>query len=102
MKTLYAGIRDCIVSLGDDISINELKLYVAFKKTRNIICAEIYNKYLIVQMHLNPETVGLVPGFIEDYTRKGHWGTGDLRVIIKTPEDFEKAKPLIDRAYNEN
>jgi predicted transport protein len=27
--------------------------------------------------------------------------TGDLRVTIKTPEDFEKAKPLIDRAYNE-
>jgi hypothetical protein len=26
----------------------------------------------------------------------------DLRVTIKTSEDFEKAKTLIDRAYNEN
>jgi predicted transport protein len=102
MKTLYAGLRDYIVSLGDDISVNELKLYVAFKKVKNIVCVEIYNKYLIAQMHLDPETVNLVPGFIEDYSEKGHWGTGDLRVIIKTPEDFEKAKPLIDRAYNEN
>jgi len=33
---------------------------------------------------------------------KGHWGTGDLRLIIKSIEDFEKAVPLIDRAYNEN
>lgn len=102
IKNLYAGLRDYIVSLGDDVSVNELKLYVAFKKTKNIICAEIYNKYLIVQMHLNPETIELVPGFIEDYSMKGHWGTGDLRVTIKTPEDFEKTKPLIDRAYNEN
>jgi predicted transport protein len=88
--------------LGDDVSENELKLYVAFKKVKNIICVEIYNKYLIVQMHLNPETVELAPGFIEDYSKKGHWGTGDLRTTIKTPDDFEKAKPLIDRAYNEN
>jgi len=102
MKTLYAGLRDYIVSLGDDVSVNELKLYVAFKKTKNIICVEIYNKYLIMQMHLNPDTVELIPGFIEDYSNKGHWGTGDLRVTIKTPEDFEKAKALIDRAYNEN
>lgn len=102
IKTLYAELRDYIVSLGDDISVNELKLYVAFKKTKNIICVEIYNKYLIMQMHLNPKTVSLVPELIEDYSTKGHWGTGDLRVTIKTPQDFEKAKPLIDRAYNEN
>jgi predicted transport protein len=102
MKVLYTGLRDYIVSLGDDVSVNELKLYVAFKKVKNIICAEIYNKYLIVQMHLNPETVELAPGFIEDYSKKGHWGTGDLRVTIKTPEDFERIKSLIDRAYNEN
>ena len=102
MKTLYEGLRDYIVSLGDDVSVNELKLYVAFKKTKNIICAEIYNKHLILQIHLNPNTVDLVPGFIEDYTKIGHWGTGDLRVTIKTPEDFEKVKVLLDRAYNEN
>jgi predicted transport protein len=66
------------------------------------IVATFYNKYLIVQMHLNPETVELSPGFIEDYSKKGHWGTGDLRVTLKTPEDFERAKLLIDRAYNEN
>jgi predicted transport protein len=102
MRVLYAGLRDYIVSLGDDISVNELKLYVAFKKVKNIICVEIYNKYLIAQMHLNPDTVELVPGFIEDYSKKGHWGTGDLSVTIKASEDFEKAKPLIDRAYNEN
>jgi predicted transport protein len=102
MKALYIGLRDYTVSLGDDVSVNELKLYVAFKKVKNFICVEVYNKYLIVQMHLNPETVELVPGFIEDYSKKGHWGTGDLRVTVKTPRDFENAKPLIDRAYNEN
>ena len=102
MKTLYAELRVYIISRGDEVSVNELKLYVAFGKTKNIICVEICIKYLIMQMHLNPDTVELMPGFIGDYSNKGHWGTGDLCVTIKTPEDFENTKALIDRAYNEN
>mgnify|MGYP000251339515 FL=1 len=39
---------------------------------------------------------------IEDDSKKGHWGTGDLKVIIRNTDDFEKIQPLIDRAYNEN
>jgi predicted transport protein len=31
----------------------------------------------------------------------GHYGTGDLQLMLKTVEDFNKAKALIDRAYNE-
>ena len=44
----------------------------------------------------------LIPGFIENVRDKGHWGTGDLRIILKTMDDFEKAIPIIERAYNEN
>ena len=30
-------------------------------------------------------------GFIEDARDKGHWGTGDLRIMVRNTEDFEKA-----------
>ena len=79
-----------------------MKLYVAFKKAKNFVCIEVYQSYLLLHLKLNPDTVELVPGFVEDVRTKGHWGTGDLRIIIKSAEDFEKAQPLIDRAYNEN
>jgi len=29
----------------------------------------------------------------------GHFGTGDLEVTIQSMMDFEKAKPLLDAAY---
>jgi predicted transport protein len=29
----------------------------------------------------------------------GHYGTGDLQVIISGPPDFERAKPLMEKAY---
>lgn len=101
-QNLYYSIKDYILTLGDDISENQLKLYVAFKKSKNVVCAEVYHSSIFLQLKLDPDTVELVPGFIEDYRNKGHWGTGDLRIVIKNQDDFEKAKPLIDRAYNEN
>lgn len=32
----------------------------------------------------------------------GHWGTGDVEISVKNKGDFEKAKPMIFRAYIEN
>ncbi len=36
--TLYEDIRNYVLSLGDDITENQLKYYVAFKKIKNIVC----------------------------------------------------------------
>ena len=101
-QNIFYSIRDYVLSLGDDIAENQLKLYVAFKKAKNFVCVEVYQSQILCHLKLNPDTVDLVPGFIEDVRTKGHWGTGELRLIIKSIEDFEKVKPLIDRAYSEN
>lgn len=101
-QNLFYTIEEYILSLGDDISKNQLKLYVAFKKAKNIVCVEVYQSSVLLHLKLNPDTVELIPGFIEDVRTKGHWGTGDLRIILKNTEDFEKAQYLIDRAYYEN
>lgn len=102
VRTLYTSIHDYILSLGDDISENQLKLYIAFKKVKNIVCIEVYQNNILLHLRLNPDTVTLQAGKIEDVRNKGHWGTGDLRLIVRNPEDFENIKPLLDRAYNEN
>ena len=101
IKNLYYSICDFIESLGDDIAQNQLKLYLAYKKVQNMVCIEIYNKQIILYLKLNPETVTLEKGFTRDMRSTGHYGTGDLQVTIKNALDFEKAKPLLQRAYNE-
>lgn len=101
-KRLFDSIRDYILSLGDDISEEQLKLYVAFKKAKNFICVEIFQSYILCLLKLNPDTVNLISGFVEDMRGKGHHGTGDLKVVIRNNEDFEKAQPLFARAYHEN
>ena len=51
---------------------------------------------------LDPSGVELEKGFSRDVTKTGHWGTGNLEVYICDKDDFLKAKPLIERAYQGN
>jgi predicted transport protein len=102
LRGLYSSIRDYIMALGDDIAENPLKLYVAFKKIKNIVCAEVYQKQILLHLRLNPDTIELEEGFTRDMRGVGHFGTGDLQISIKSVEDFEKAKALIDKAYELN
>ncbi|MGF9697182.1 MULTISPECIES: DUF5655 domain-containing protein [Paenibacillus] len=102
LRELYYSIRAYILALGDDVTENQLKLYTAFKKMKNIICAEVYQKQILLHMRLNPGDFELEDGFTRDMRNVGHFGTGDLQIIIKSPEDFKRAEPLIDKAYNLN
>jgi predicted transport protein len=102
IKLLYEDVRSYILDLGDDISENRLKLYVAFRKIKNIVCMVVTKSELILYLKIDPKTVKLEAGFTRDRTNKGHWGTGNLEVIVKDRNSFEKAKALIDRAYQEN
>lgn len=87
---------------GDDVSENPVKHYVVYKKAKNVICVGVNKNSLWLRLKLNPDTVDLIPSFIIDIRGKGYLGTGDLRVIIKNIDDFEKVQHLINRAYNEN
>ncbi|MBD2846622.1 DUF91 domain-containing protein [Paenibacillus sp. IB182496] len=102
LREMYYSIRAYILALGDDVTENQLKLYTAFKKMKNIVCAEVYQKQILLHMRLNPDDLDLEDGFTRDMRNVGHYGTGDVQVIIKSPEDMEKAKPLIEQAYYSN
>jgi len=102
IRNLYFSIRDYILALGDDITENQLKLYVAFKKIKNIICIEVRVKSIMLYLRLNPEEIKDKDNFIRDVRKVGHWGTGDVEITIKSNEDFQKAKEYIDRCYQIN
>lgn len=100
--TLYEDIRNYVLSLGDDITENQLKHYVAFKKIKNIICVEILKNWLTLYLKLDASTIDYEDGFTQDVTQLGHHGTGDVQVIIRNRTDYGKARALLDRAYHEN
>ena len=102
IKLLYQDLSNYILSLGDDINESHLKLYAAFKKIRNIVTVVALKKKLVINLPLDVNTVTFEEGFSRDVTNIVHWGCGGVELHLKNKADFEKAKTLIDRAYNEN
>ena len=104
LREIYYEIRDYILSLGDDVSENQLKLYCAYKKIKNIVCVEVRQKSILLYMRLNPDTFPdeQSKGILRDVRNVGHWGTGEAEVTIKNAKDFENVKYLVDMCYNEN
>ena len=63
---------------------------------------EIFKEEIALYLKLNPESVKLEEGFTRNMKNIGHYGTGDVEVQIKSKEDLDRAKELLQRAYNEN
>lgn len=102
VKILYQDLTNYILSLGDDVSETHLKLYAAFKKIKNVVTVVANKKKLVVNLPLDVNTITFEEGFSRDVTNLGHWGCGSVELHLQNSADLEKAKPLIDRAYNEN
>ena len=59
---------------------------------------EIYQRKLLLNLKLNPDEYDLSET-LRDVRNIGHWGCGDLQLIIKDRSEMEKAKRLISQAY---
>ncbi|HET8904142.1 MAG TPA: DUF5655 domain-containing protein [Saccharospirillum sp.] len=101
---LYQTCCQYIEQLGDEVQRKELKLYTAFKSIRNFVSIVVQpGKDARLQLYLKlPGSFGEDTPFSRDVTNIGHWGTGNLEVNVRTAEDWEKARGLVERAYQES
>lgn len=99
---LYEATKAYLLALGDDVELKTLDNYVAFRRLKNFACVEVKPqiRHLKVFLKVDPDTIELEPGFTRDVRNIGHFGTGDLEVIITDVAKLEKAKPLMDRSYD--
>lgn len=100
-KSIYDELCEYALSLGDDVSQSTLKLYSAFKKIKNFCTMEVYQGKVLINFRLNPDNYKLTDT-LRDVRNIGHWGCGDLQLILRDRSDIEKAKELILKAYENN
>jgi len=103
LRDRFEAVKAFLLAQGDDIQMNTLLYYFAFKRLKNFACVEIRPQVQVILVYLkvNPAEVDLEreKGFLRDVSKIGHFGTGDLEITIKTADDFEKAKPYILKSY---
>jgi predicted transport protein len=62
---------------------------------------EPQKQQIVLYLKLDPKTIPNPPPIVRDVSSIGHFGTGDTEVTIHSDEDFETAKPLIEKAYRQ-
>lgn len=101
LRNLYEAVDAFCQGLGDDVQVKTLKFYQAYRRLQNFVCLEVRPQAQVVLLYLkvDPDTVILQKGFTRDVRTIGHYGTGDLEVVIRSIEDLQRAEPLIAQSY---
>lgn len=101
VKDRFESLRAYALALRDDVQLKTLKYYFAFTRLRNFMCAEVHPQkgWITVSLKVNPDTITLEQGFTRHVRKIGHYGTGDLEVIVRSNDDIERVKPLILHSY---
>ncbi|MBY6242589.1 DUF5655 domain-containing protein [Methylosinus sp. Sm6] len=99
---LYEAIKSYLLALGDDVQIKTLDYYVAFRRLKNFACVEVKPqiRHIKIFVKVDPDSIVLEQGFTRDVRDIGHFGTGDLEIIVTDFDAFEKAKQLMERSYD--
>lgn len=95
---LYENYKEAIQNLADDIDIKANKLYIAFKKNKNISDVVILKKGLKIFINLTKGRLEDPKGIMRDVSDTGHWGNGDYETIVKDTRNLEYIMSLIKQA----
>lgn len=97
-RRIFDEIREYIIGLDSSIEESPKKGYISYKTSQNFVCLETHKNKLTLFLKLNPDEVKPFPKQCRDVRNIGHLGTGDLELSVRSQEDFEETKYLINDA----
>jgi predicted transport protein len=98
IRELYEIYKNAIVNLYDGIEIISKKLYIAFKKDKNIADIVTLKKGIKIFINLKKGQLDDPKGLMKDVSETGHWGNGDYEITVTDTENLEYIMSLIKQA----
>ncbi|OEV27497.1 transporter [Streptomyces nanshensis] len=101
LAELREAVGEVLSGLGDDVKRIDKQTYRAYRRTQHFACVcPPQETKLLVYLKANPKKVDLIPDFTRDVTERGHHGTGNLEVALRTERDLERAGDLFRLSYD--
>ena len=101
IQELYEDFKQGILNLDPDIEINTRKLYIAFKKDRNIADIRIQQKNVKIWINLPYGELDDPKNLAKNVSNTGHWGNGDYEITIESTQYLEYIMSLIKQAIKD-
>ncbi|QII72393.1 DUF5655 domain-containing protein [Apibacter sp. B2966] len=98
VKELYEMYKNAILNLPANIEIEPKKLYIAFKKDKNIADIVLLKKGLKIFINKKSGELDDPKKLTRDVSKIGHWGNGDYELIVEDTHNLEYIMSLIKQA----
>ena len=86
--------------MADDIEIVPKKLYIAFKKNKNITDIIIMKKGIKLFINLKKGQLDDPKNLMKDVSETGHWGNGHYEAIVIDTKNLEYLMSLVKQAIS--
>lgn len=98
VKELYEMYKNAILNLPANIETEPKKLYIAFKKDKNIADIVLLKKGLKIFINKKSGELDDPKKLTRDVSKVGHWGNGDYELIVEDTHNLEYIMSLIKQA----
>lgn len=98
IKELYETFRNAILNITDGIEVQVKKVYIAFKKGKNIADMEIQKSGLKIWINLKKGELDDPKKITNDTSLKGHLGNGDYELKVNDDSQLEYIMSLVKQA----
>lgn len=95
IKEVYEAFKTAILNLSLEIEIEPKKLYIAFKKGKNIVDIQLQRKVLKLWINSKYGSIDDSKKIAKDVSNSGHWGNGDYELSVQDTKDLEYIMSLV-------
>lgn len=98
IQELYETIKSAILNLSPDFEVEPKKLYIAFKKQRNVVDVQMQQKLIKLWINLRWGQLLDEKRLAKDVSQSGHWGNGDYEIRVSDTTNLEYIMSLVKQA----
>lgn len=98
VKELYEDFKNAILTLIPDADVEAKKLYIAFKKEKNVADIVVLKNGIKIFINKKKGELSDPKNIMRDISSVGHWGNGDYEVVVRDTKDLEYIMSLVKQA----
>ncbi len=103
IKELYEQVKEKLVLLDDNVTINPRKLYIGFKVDNNTFCdVVLQRKELKIFINLKIGDLEDYKKIARDVSNIGHWGNGSHEIKLTDLDDIDYIMSLLKQSLRKN
>ena len=99
---LFEQLRKRILNLGDSVSEEIHKIYIAYKITTNFVDVVPLKSRLSLTLNLKFGDIQDPKGLCKDVTGKGKWGNGDIEVWLTSADQLDDVMALVKQSFEKH